>query len=269
MEQRFDIVDLVTKTYHLLYRERFYLFRLGCIPVFLMTVNFVAVNTIWPDLPLLRRGLFLFPAMLAEAWMVVQFLRTVLTGERWPMRHTLPESGAIPIVFFMRARGLLSGIIFYFLVTLMINALAGVTSYTMTPVKNLSMPTDTAYETSFLALSLSIIVVFGLFNFRFLWLYIPLVVNMPVSFFLKRTSGTMINFHLIGLWLAVSLPIMLVGMVVLQPLTDFSKGDDMMAFAFFILFSIFNVVLQTMLALATSCAVALALAPFLFPQSKK
>lgn len=269
MTPRFDLVELVTRTYQMIYLERVYLARLAAVPVLIIFMNFIIVTTVVPDVSLLRRGLFLIPAMMAEAWLVCQFLRTALTGERWPMRLPPNFSGTIPLPLFMRARGLLSAMIFYLLVTLIINALAGVMGTIIAPGAEVTATPEIAPENSILALALSTAVVVALFNFRLLWLYIPLVINMPIRRFLAATGGFYINFHLIGLWLATSLPLMAAGMVFLQPLLTLSHGDGPLAFIFFLAFAALNAVLQTLLSLVTSCAIAAAVSPLIFSNPPK
>ena len=114
----FDLFSFVRSTYVILWRERAYLVRLAAVPVLIIMINVVAVTMADDMLTPLRRGLCLIPAMMAEAWLVAQFLRTLMTGERWPMPvpDDVRRGGPIPLSIRRRVRGLLSAMISYMLI---------------------------------------------------------------------------------------------------------------------------------------------------------
>ena len=141
----FDIINAVMNTYALIWRERAYLLRLAAVPFVISLINFLFIGLIADDVTPLRRGLLMFPAMVAEGWLVAQFLRTVMTGERWPVMR--PEHGKIPITLLLRVRGLMTCAIVYVLIVLLSNGVLGLTAtlFTEEKLKELSTAPDPAY----------------------------------------------------------------------------------------------------------------------------
>ncbi len=264
MDRPFDILDLVARAYRTLYDERAYLVRLAAVPVFIILMNFIIVSLVFPDLSPLRRGVTMMPALVAEAWMVAQFLRTLLTRERWPLR--LPEnfSGPIPPALFARARGLLSCLIYYLLVSVGVNVVAGVLMTLMIRAKESGVQ-DIAQALPpgvSLAFFLGLLVV--MLNFRLIWIYIGLVVNMPIRIYLQATRRPILNFQLLALWFATLIPPMFASLILLRPLLDIGSGEDILSFLVYLVTAFISIVVQMVIVLATSTAMTLALAPLLF-----
>ncbi len=258
----FDIIAVVTATYRVLWSERFYLIRLGLFPVMVIYINFVLLSL--TDLPPLRHGLLMLPATAAEAWMISQFLRTLFTRERWPI--TLPRgfAGPLPPQLLDRARGLLSSILYYALVTLFFNVLMGLMLTFSPPAVPGSGAKAPPPDPGFMSIML-VVFILMIAQFRLMWGHVPMVANIPFKRYLSLTKNWVVNIHMIGLWLAASLPIMAVTILILRPLMPLANGDSLPAFIAFLIVAFANVVAQIILALASSTAIALALAPFLLP----
>lgn len=268
MNQPLDIIDLVLGAYRALFKERAYLIRLAAIPLVIMFMNFIVVSLVFPDLPPLRRGLAMFPAMLAEAWVVVQFLRTVMTDERWPVRLPANFSGPLPRELYARARGLLSSLLYYFLISMLMNVFAALIMTMLITAKEQGATDLSNAIPSHISLVMLAVMILFLLNFRFVWLYIALVVNVPIWVFVNATKARLVNFQLLGLWLATLTPLMFLSLVFIQPLLGLTKGDDIGSYVAFIVAAFLSVLTQLVLALATSTATTFALAPLLFPQKK-
>lgn len=256
-----DVVTIVTQTYRTLWAERFYILRLSVVPIAVIYINFLMVQMMGDDVSVLRRGLYIIPAMIAESWIVAQFLRTFLTKERWPMS---PPTGMNDPVFparLARARALLAAMIFYVLVSLATNALAGVLAGLM-PVGDVPAAPDPAANPIFFIVFLVLMI--GVLQFRMLWLYIPLVMGQPLARFVRATNLWIVNIQLIGVWLATVVPVFMAVMLVIKPLVLIETNVAVAAFILMLVTSAFQVVAQLVLALAASVAVAVAVSPVLF-----
>lgn len=255
-----DIVTIVTQTYRTLWTERFYILRLAAVPFFVIYLNFLVVHLLGDDVSILRRGLYIIPAMIAEAWVVAQFLRTLLTRERWPMS---PPTGIDDPAFparLARARALLAAIIFYVLVSLGSNAMAGVLGHMMPPD-----PTVASTEPPSPLLGVVFLILLGtLAQFRLLWLYIPLVLGQPLKQFIQATQIWILNIQLVGVWFASVVPVFMAAIVVLKPLLLIQSDIQIVAFVMILVTAALQVVSQLVVALAASTAIAIALSPALF-----
>jgi hypothetical protein len=249
-----DIIQITTKTYRRLWAERFYLIHLGVLPFILASLNFVIVNVAYPDVSLLRRGLLMLPATLAEGWLVAQFLRTVLTGERWPILMPRPLPRPIPSAIFLRMRGILGGIILYVLsVVMMYGAIGGL--LTVFPEMMNPKSTETQMPPQVLALSFAFLV-FGIFQFRLFFLHVPMIVNVPFKSYLSATQRVITNVQMIGVWIAVQVPLLVGISLILRPFMMMGQGDGIVSFILFLIISALNVMGQMVLAVLGSTAIA-------------
>lgn len=262
----FDIINAVLNAYQLIWRERYYLMRLGLAPFLLAYLDFALVGLMGDDIPPLRRGLMLMPAMVAEAWLVCQFLRTVMTGERWPVARNYDPNGAIPMPILLRMRGLLSGIAVYLLIGVLFNAAGGVTAtlYQDGTLKKLAESGDPVY-----ALTNFAIIFVAIRFFKYLWVFIPMVINQPPRIYLNNLPGWMPNIHMIGLWLAACLPVLAGTLFALSILSPITAIEGPAGFIGFLFLKVFDVTAQLGISLIGSTAMTLALGPYLFMKAKK
>ncbi len=261
-----DMIQITASTYRRLWGERFYLIQLGFLPFMVAWLNFVVVNVVDPDVTLLRRGLWMLPSVLAEGWLVAQFLRTVLVGERWPMVAPRPLPRPVPASIMGRIRGVLGGIILYTLCSLMISAAVG-GLFTIFP-ELLATPTEQAVVPlggSSIALAF---LVFSVFQFRLFFLHVPMIVNGSFVTYLSMTHRPIINVQMVGVWMAVQVPLLAVIFILLQPLIAIGQGDSILSFAIFLIVSGFSVIGQMLLAILGSTAIAQVITPRLFHRNK-
>jgi hypothetical protein len=254
-----DILSTVTNAYRRLWAERFYVTRLGVVPWVVIFINLILVEVLVEDATLLRRSLYMLPSMIAEAWIVVQFLRTILTNERWPM----PRPAAITPALIERARAMLAGLLFYLLISLGTNAFGGILAMTLpTPgPQDTTMSVDPADQTLMLGILAFFVIL--IFNFRLLWLHVPLIAGLSIPRYLAATKPLVINFQLMAVWFTSLMPAFLI-LVILSPLSSLSNGDDILAFLAFLALSAISSAAQIVMMLAVSSAIAIALAPSLF-----
>jgi len=149
----------------------------------------------------------MLPSYFVIGWMIARFTRTLLTGERWPMRPSNPPKEKEIDFMVWRARGLLSCIIFFVLIT-MIQAGIGLYLVHMQELMKSAPPVSPAYGgIPQLIASLGLLVAV-LWGFRLLWLFIPLVILVPIRQFLKDIKGMMSSAYIIGVWLLSIVPVM-------------------------------------------------------------
>ena len=209
---RIDIVHSSLMGYKTVWEEREYLLKLALVPLIVKFMSTILVYAMEIELLSLRHVLFMVPSYIVEGWMIGQFLRTLLTGERWPMK--IPKSPTKEQIGFMlwRARGIL-GVILCFTLVMLIQGGAAVY---MTDLKELLEvePRDTPTASSFpLLVAAFALMFFTIWIFRLVWIYIPLAVLMPMGTFLKEIKGIMTSVYMAGVWLLSIVPVMFVVML--------------------------------------------------------
>jgi len=80
----FNMMDAAGYGFYRVWTERHYLLKLATIPLLIKFACMITVMVLGIQGNILRQGLVLFPGVLAEGWVLAQFLRTLLKGERWP-----------------------------------------------------------------------------------------------------------------------------------------------------------------------------------------
>jgi hypothetical protein len=255
----FDLFSLLQTTYRTLWIQRAYIIRLSVIPILIMCANTALAEMAAPP-TLLRYGLYMIPASVAEAWLVCQYLRTLMTGEKWPyIGHAQIQNGIIPPAVQARVRGLLSGMIVYVLSSLVLFIIAGTVAAlvpeAMAPSSTASMPqTPPDPMTSFWVILIAILLIW---HFRFLWAYIPMIINVPLSEYTALTKPWRIRIQFLGAWFAATLPMMIVPLMIVAPLLSLKVEGTGLGFIVFILALLFNVILQTLTTLAGAVSLSL------------
>lgn len=260
MPVRFDIPALTVAAYRRLWLERVYVLRLAAIPAAIIFLNAVVVNLALDDVSILRRGLFMIPAMVAEGWVVLQFLRTLLLNERWPMPPPPDLSRGVPPALLRRARDLLSALIFYVLVSLIANGMGGVLANFLP--RELAPGTTLPPGQQNLAFIILAVMIVLIAQFRLLWLYIPWVAGGSARAYLAATRPFMINVQILALWMATLLPAFAL-MILFGPFAALANGADVVAYISYLILTFFTTILQLLMALAVSSAVAMAVMPLL------
>lgn len=258
-----DILSVVTAAYRYVWAERFYVLRLGMVPFVVACINTILVGVIENDISFLRRGLLMLPSILVEAWFVTQFLRTLLAGERWPQPLPNPMPRPIPTAILLRARGLLGAIVVYLLTSLVINAALGslLTAY---PAMVSGAAEDSAVQSSSEGMGIAtVMMAVAIVQFRLFFMHIPMVVNIPFRSYLSITHRGMVNIHMMAVWIAVQIPVLVVTFMMIPPLAMVSMGTDMVSYMAFLGASVFSVMSQMVMAVLGSTAMALLLFPTL------
>ena len=143
---QFNIMDAVGYGYYRVWQERTYLGKLAFFPFLIKLACVIGVYVLGLESNILRQGLILFPAYLAEGWMLAQFLRTLLKDERWPV--FVPEQAGQDFLtkLMPRARGIIAATLVYTLLELFTNILRYVTFGNLTPEDMTRMSEDAAKQ---------------------------------------------------------------------------------------------------------------------------
>ena len=200
-----NILEAVRQGYVLCWQERYYLARLSFFPILIKLLNAILIMHFQIPTSSFYYGVAMLPSFMAGGWVIAQFLRTVLTGERWPIK--IEGSVEDNMDFLMqRARGLLSCILIFTCIAYFQSGLVVL----MSPL--LTMTEQQAAAGIYKDSSVAILMAFALIGvmiwaFRLIWIHIPAVLLLPVMDFLKQIKGFGSSAYLICVWLICIIPV--------------------------------------------------------------
>lgn len=254
----FDVIEASGKAYTLTFSEKRYLARMAFWPVMIKIVTYVGVMALgWQD-HYLRQAIIMLPAFLAEGWLLAHFVRLIFLGQRWPFKPT-GEAERDRIVLQDRARGIMSGALFYALAHfLLIGLFAAVqkdgallASYTL---DSAAESNEKPFLSFFVAMGFFIAAIWA---FRFLWLYIPASINYPVRRFMIHVAGLGSSLYLIGAWMICFIPFMfLFSMFSALFLLDYYERPDEIPMLLDFVLSVLNIIVGTVVSLISTAGIA-------------
>ncbi len=204
-----NIVHSAIMGHKMVWEERKYLLKLALVPILVKLICTFAVYTNDFESVQLRQVLIMLPSYFFEGWMIAQFVRTLLTGEKWPMRISANPSKDQMAFVYSRARGLLAAIICFVLI-MMFQSGSAVLLESMQHMTAVD-PKTTSGGASMLFLFLGIVLMLAtIWAFRLVWLYIPLVILAPIKPVLYHLRGMMTSLYMIGVWVMAVVPVMFV-----------------------------------------------------------
>ncbi len=280
---QFNIMDAAGYGYYRVWVERAYLLRLALIPVFIKFACTIAIFALDLDENPLRQGLVMLPATFAEGWVLAQFLRTLLMNERWPIMLPQVPNPNIIRQLLNRARGIVASVLVYVL----LGMLAYVTRYVMFEYFPSSEEIDSARTAAeqvkatesnsgsingvlglLATIPMTLAFLGVIWTFRFMWLYIPFAVLMPVKDYMKALSGFMSSVYLIVLFLASMLPATFVAIMLVRVVygatEDMGETAQMLGHFISVLISVST---EITVGLVTTAAFSWAMRSFL-PKAK-
>ena len=273
----FNMMDAAGYGFYRVWVERSYLLKLATIPLMIKFACMITVMVLDIDNNILRQGLILFPGVLAEGWVLAQFLRTLLKGERWPTILPPDIDDTLLDKLLIRARGIVAATLAYGLIALSLylmrylafGLMFGNFHASQEDVSNLLRPPESGdaekIQVSPLMFFPLLALFIGLFwAFRLAWVYIPLSVLMPVEDYLKKVSGAMSSVKMIVLYFCTMTPIMfvmiMISNIIFGAADGISENGDNVA-RFIMVF--FAVIADTLVALVSTAAFAWAMKDFL------
>ena len=279
----FNIMDSAGYGFYRVWSERSYLLKLATIPLLIKFACMVTVMVLGLENNILRQGLILLPGVMAEGWVLAQFLRTLLKGERWPTILPPDINDALIDRLLLRARGIVAATLAYALISLSgyliryfsFGLILGDFNASQEDVSNFLNSAETAEADQ--KITMNPLMFFpllgfavGLFwAFRMMWVYIPLSVLMPVQDYLKALGGMMASVKMTVLFFCTLTPVMFITVMIshlVYNLTS-SMGDDGEDVARFIML-FFAVIADTLIALVATAAFVWAMKDFL-PKEKE
>lgn len=216
-----DIVNTARQAYRIAWAEREYLMKLALVPLIIKYIFYViAVNLVEPN-DILRLSLFMVPAYFVEGWLLSHWVRTLIVPHhRWPFQPSGHEGKDLKEIR-TRARGVMAGAVAYSLINLLI---AGFFSFFMAQIP---MDMDPAEANPAVAISGIVMMALTFFLFRFVWLYIPLAVNVNLRVVMHKLRAKGVSFNLIGVWLACFMPPILALYMIGGVLTSIAGADPL------------------------------------------
>jgi len=259
----FDIILSAGKGYKFAWEERAYLARLALIPLIFKLVLSVAALQLGWDMHFFRKALLLLPAYFAEGWMLSHVARTVLLGHRWPFQPTGNPEIDLPALQ-DRALGIMRGTLVYVLTEFLLMGAGGflfqtayfsaqsIQSGSAGPEATVLSGADIETVQTGVAFLTLFILFMTVWVFRYLWLYIPAAVNVPLRDFIRKLNGLSTSFLALGLWLVCFLPPVFAVRLILSVLMAGQFPPSVSSFIALLLL----VVAETVSAIVMTAAVA-------------
>lgn len=209
----FDIMDSAGYGYYRVWKERAYLLKLVTIPFLIKLACTTAILVLGLQDNTLRQGLVLLPATLAEGWVLAQFLRTLLVGERWPT--VLPENVDEKLLdrLLLRARGIVAATLAYTLLSLgayllrfaieMVFTSLGINEEAVKAGTQPEVEVNALYFIPFAGVMIALI-----WAVRLMYIHIPFSVLMPLENYLKAVKGMATSIRMMALFFCSMAPVM-------------------------------------------------------------
>lgn len=201
----FDIINVVGLAYKKTWAERGYLFKMAMLPFLVKLACFTVLASFAQDKSLWFSGIILLPAFFLEGWLLTHWARTIMTGgaHRWPFRISSNESKDSAELS-SRGRGIMGGTVAYALINFL---MAG---YYALLIPYFPEDMDPQNADPRIAVVGLVMMVTAVTLFRFLWVYIPLSVNVSLEHILEKLKPLNLTFKMLGVWLICVVPAILV-----------------------------------------------------------
>jgi len=204
---QFDIIAASTASYKACWQNRHYLAKLALAPFLIKTCCLVFATSFGQD-NTTSFLMYMLPALFAEGWMLAHFTRFQVLGQTWPFRPTGDRDADMGVLR-IRARGVLSGMVVYVLISMALGLLTVFAQQYFGPyISEEALKSGAAIPTHVALLSV-LLMAFMFWGFRLLWLYIPTALNSSSSYYLFRLRGLGTSLHMIGVWVICLLPFLL------------------------------------------------------------
>ncbi len=265
----FNMMDSAGYGFYRVWVERAYLLKLAMIPVMIKFACMITVMVLGYDDNVLRQGLILFPGILAEGWVLAQFLRTILKDERWPTILPPDIDDKVLDRLLLRARGIVAATLVYGLIALTVYVVRYLSFGLIMGDFNadnedvaalITTMEDDTQNNKPLTNALYMLPAFGavialFWAFRLMWVYIPFSVLMPVRQYLSAIGGMMASVKMMVLYFCTMTPIMLVTIMISRLVftTTSDMGDSGESVARFMILFV-AVIAEILVALVSTAA---------------
>jgi hypothetical protein len=210
----FDFMAAANHGYVAVWENRHVILRLAALPLFITLGCVAAILFMGYQSDVLKHGLMMLPAYFAEGFLVAYIIRVLYSGDHL--------GGDVK-----QARRYFDDVIAAMIVFVLIKlALAVLLGLTMSTLPENVTDAETVEISGNAVLSLFGFFAFLVWGFRFLWLYVPLAMGIPLKSFIKKIESFSITFPMLGCWFACFIPLMFATLVLSQILLSFLPPLD-------------------------------------------
>jgi hypothetical protein len=261
---KFNFVDAAAKGYKFIWNERRMLLHYGFWPLILKISSFSVIAALGYEKNLLRQGLILLPAYFLEAWLVAIAVRFALFGERSPEPLNAASGTNTPQAREAR-RAIMAGVLIYLMIKLFSSFTGGIIMDITADA-----PKEPSPVTAGMYFAMLVVTAIMVWAFRFFWIYVPAMMGMRISHFLRLIQGFNSSLYIIGLWMICVMPallILLAGSKILMLLFPGTSG--MGPVIYMQLFAALQAFVEMIVALASSVAFGYAIMDMISSKNSK
>lgn len=200
---KFDFVEAAASGYRYVWMERRRLLPLALLPFFVKMGTYAAIYLMDIGDNVLRQGLLLLPAHLMEGFVVVLAIRMALFGERYDTLFAGKEQNIYPED---QRRAIMAGVVVYLITKLAVSLFAGGTMIAQAYETSTVLPKPAPKPEGELYVTMIMLMIVGVWGFRFFWLYVPAAMGISSKDFLYRIRGFMTSIYIAGFWMLCFVP---------------------------------------------------------------
>ncbi len=204
----FDFVECAAKSYRFVWERREDVLRLSAMVVAVKILLFVSFVVFDVHEDVLRQGLFLLPSYFLEGWVIAHLMIMALHHDDL---NADQKSSILPGPETLE-KHIKASMIVYVLIKLILSFVTGMTYGGVQQLPD-APPPDPSLQTFFMAVML---IAFSIWAFRFLWIYIPVVMGRSVFEFLDTFKSFMSSFNFLGVWVMCFVPLVLLLLILSQ-----------------------------------------------------
>jgi len=191
----FDFVSAANQGYRTAWNNRAALLRIAGLPLMVKFGCLAAILFLGFEGQILRHGLVMLPAYLAEGFLIAYIIRTVhaggdLSGDVRQARHYYDD--------------VIAGMIVFVLIQMTI---AFVVGNTVSAIPADPSQVDQPAPSAEMFLIAMMTLAFMIWAFRFAWFHVPLAMGMPLKSFMERIAPFSSSLPILGCWLMCFLPL--------------------------------------------------------------
>ncbi len=202
--KNFDIINVVGMAYRRTWEERHYLLKMAAIPFMVKLACFTLLASAFDGESLFITAIVLLPSFIVEGWFLAHWARTIMTGgaHRWPFRCS-GNDDKDRAEMLSRGRGIMAGMVAFALINfLIVGYMAGLFS----GMPDIEGGFDPENPDPRIAVVGVVFMITSLLLFRFLWVHIPLSINVPIDRIFKVLQPINLTFRMIGVWMICTIP---------------------------------------------------------------
>ncbi len=260
----FNIIDVAGRSYKFVWKERRMLLHFGFWPIMLKIASFSLVGLLGYERNMLRQGLCLLPSYFLEGWLVAIAIRFAIFGEGRPEPLNPKTGGDAPSAVAAR-RAILGGTIIYMLMNLTVYFAAGMAVM----AGQLPAPEQPAEPTAGAYFAFMLFTGFIIYMFRYVWLHVPVIMELPVGRFLHKIEGFNSSLYMLALWLACFLPVIAFLGALDQLLMGMTAGSAGGAIVYMQVMMFFRSFIEVVVAVLSGVAMAFAVRDIFTGANKK